>query len=142
MAPPVTTGSVPSNGGDGNCAGVSVLSLSQASIISIDSWGTGDSAEFRAVVNIDVQEAVLSNWAMEVIFPANQLQASLTSALNGGNILCQSSTPFANAVIQPNSWTESVTSGTTITVELLGTNKANLSQQSLIADTVLRVYTS
>jgi len=138
---PVTTGlSVVNPGSHSNCAGLSRASISQAVMLTVDVWGSGASAQFRAVMEVHVQEATLSNWILEFVFPSSQVQPHLNVALNGGILKCESTTPYAHAVIQPNSWVATVASGTVVTIEVLGTNRAGLSAASIIANTVLKVY--
>jgi len=142
----VTTASI-SNTPSSNCAGVSQLSLSQAVMTYADVWGTSNNGAYRAIIEITVQEAVLPYWYLEIIFPMTQIQASISSADNGGTLMCQTNFPTSmlhpsHAVIQPTSWSTNVHSGTTITVEIFGNNLGGLSAQSLIANTLLQVYTS
>jgi len=145
VPPVITTGH---NGGSsgviqaGNCARVSVLSLSQAVVTSIDAWGSGSTATFHIIVEIHVQEAILNMWYLEVVFPSNQITPRLTQVLNGGSLLCSGNTPVPNAVIQPLSWDKNVPSGTTITVEIFGNNLANLSPNEILSNTILQVFTS
>jgi len=135
----VTTGTSQTNPTSNTCAGSFVSSISQAVMVSIDAWGTTSSAQYRAVIEIHVQEEVLSNWYLEVIFPSNQNRPQLTSAVNGGNLKCQSSLPAYHAIIQPNSWTTTVTAGTTIVVEIQGNNLSNLNKQAIMANTRLQM---
>jgi len=137
---PVTTGLSIVNPAHSNCAGLSRASISQAVMLTVDVWGSGASAQFRAVMEVHVQEATLTKWILEYIFPSSQIQPHLNVAMNGGTLKCETTTPYAHAVIQPNSWVATVTSGTVITIEVLGTNRAGLSAASIIANTVLKVF--
>jgi hypothetical protein len=136
---PSTTGAAQSNGQTGQtCANVALTpSLSQAVMVSVDTWGS----QYRGVIEIHAQEAVLSNWMLELIFPSNQQNPTLTSAVNAGNIKCQGSTPVNHAVIQPNSWSKSVSSGNVLTIEVFGSNHAQLSGQDIMSNTQLVLYT-
>jgi len=139
-----TTGQAPSPSPSGqNCAGaITLQSSSQATMTYVDSWGSGSSAMYRAVIEIDVQESLLSNWRLQIVFPSNQVYPTLTSSDNAGAIQCQSnqSSP-KHAVIKPAGWAAHVYSGSTLTVEVFGTNAAGLTSQQIIANTQLMVYT-
>jgi len=138
-----TTGQSPPNPTGSNCAGaITTISSSQATMTYVDSWGSGASAMYRAVIEIDVQESLLSNWRLQIVFPNNQVNPMLTSSDNAGSIQCQSNqSSFKHAVIKPSGWAAHVYSGSTLTVEIFGTNAAGLTSQQLIANTQLMVYT-
>jgi len=128
--------------GPQTCANVALVqSMSQAVIVSVDTWGSGSSAQYRAVVEIHVQEAILSNWLLELIFPQTQQNPTITSAVNAGNVKCQGSSPVNHAIIQPNSWSKSVSSGTVLTIEVFGSNHATLSSHEIMSNTQLTVFT-
>jgi len=93
------------------------------------------------VVQIDVQEAALTNWVLRYIPPSTEVSPHLTSAVNGGNLLCEGHSPFIHDIVQPNAWTLTVQSGTVITIELQGSNLAGLSEAYIAANTRLAVFT-
>jgi len=134
-----TTGmvSTPTPTPSSNCAGASVLSQSQATIMSVDTWTTS----FRMVVNIDVQEASLPHWYLEVIWPSSATATSVSATYNAGMLQCQSTTPNLHAVFKPvASWAMNVPSGTVLTVEILASNTNNMSPDYLMANTQVKVF--
>jgi len=138
---PVTTAYVapfPSpNGNSQNCAGATKLSSSTASISSVDTW----SNEFRAVINIQVVEPVLTNWLLEIIWPSNAVSTQVLSIFNSGSLICQSTSPINHAMLGPvASWANNVQSGNLITIEVEATN-TNMNSQFIMANTQFRIYT-
>jgi len=132
-----SSGSPSPNGNTQNCAGATTLSRSTASIASVDAWG----ASFRAVININVVEPVLTNWRLEIIWPSNAVNTQVHTTFNAGTLNCQSTTPVNHAIIAPvASWANNVHSGTVITIEVEATN-TNMNSQFIMANTQFRVYT-
>jgi len=137
---PISTSSIASTTVQ-TCAGALTPSLSQAVITRVETWGSGAHAQFQAVIEIHVQEAVLSNWYLQVIFPS-RMNPSVTSVVNGGSFKCQSTSPENHAIIQHQSWDNQATSGNTILIEIEGTNTANLSANQLESEIVVKVLHS
>jgi hypothetical protein len=120
----------------GNCAGLTDVSSSTASVTSVDVW----SNSFRMVIQLNVQEPVLSSWMIEVIWPSNAINTQIQSTYNGGIVACQGSSPVSHAMIKPiASWADNLTQGSTLNVELVATN-TNMNSEFIMSNTVLRVY--
>jgi len=138
-SPPSPTPSPPSptpSGNTQNCAGVTTLSTSQATMVSVDNWGSG----FRAVIQIHVQENVIGVWYLDIIWPSAATSLSVSTSYNAGTLQCQGTTPSRHAVIKSTSWAASSTSGTIMTVEVMVTNSNNMNTQFLMANTQLKVF--
>jgi len=133
----LTTASSPQpNGNDGNCAGVSTLSSSTATITSVDAW----SNVFRIVVAIQVSESVLSGWRLEILWPSNAVNTQIQSVYNGGVLACQSNSPMRHSIIKPvASWADNLTAGSTQYVEIVATN-TNMDTGFIQSNTVVKVF--
>jgi len=125
------------------CSGLNLTpSTSEAAIIFAETWGSDDSAQFRAVIQMGIQEDdLLENWVLEYIPPSSQISPSLTIALHSGVVLCESTEPYPHDIIVPFPWMNSVPSGELVTLEVVGSNLANLDAETIITETVLNVYT-
>jgi len=124
--------------GDSNCAGVTVPSLSTATIVSVDAWSTA----FHAIFQIQVEEPILSYWYLEIVWPSTSDSTSITAVYNAGILQCQSSMPNTHAVIVPVAqWAMDFVSGSVLTVEVIATNN-NMSPQYIMENTQLFVFTS
>jgi hypothetical protein len=136
QAAALTTGSVPQNGNDGNCAGLATMSSSTATITSVDTW----SNVFRMVITINVNEAVLSGWRLEILWPSNAVSTQITSVYNGGVLDCQSASPMRHSVIKPvASWADNLPAGSTQVVEIVGTN-TNMDSGFIQSNTVVKLF--
>lgn len=131
---PSTTSSVASSPSM-NCAGVSTSSSSQAVITSMSYWGSG----YLATIILTINEPVLANWYVEVVYPPNQSNGNLVGAYDSASLLCQNS---HSAILQAASWAKNVPAGTQLTIEISGNNVENLSSDAIQQNTVIRVYSS
>jgi len=141
---PITTGSAqittgapsPAPINTENCAGATTLSDSTASIVSVDTWGT----TLRAVVELHVQEATLSNWMIQVIWPSNAVSTRVSAVFNAGLLQCEGTTPTRHAIIRPVAvWANNLKAGTVVTIEIMATN-TNMNSQFIKANTQLKVF--
>jgi len=131
---PSTTGA-PSSGGDGNCAGESTLSDSFVTIAAVNQWGN----TFQIVIQLHVQEEILSDWMVEVIWPNNADRTSVLRTYNGGILQCQSNTPNNHAMLKPASWANNLHKGEVNTIEIQASN-SNMSNDFIKANTRFKVY--
>jgi len=133
----LTTGVVSApSGTTQNCANAVTLSSSTVTIAAVDQW----SDVFQMSINLHVHEAVLNNWAIEVIWPANAVNTQISVVYNGGKIDCQSTSPLNHAIIIPvASWANKLPSGYVLPIEIQATN-TNMNNQFISANTQFRVY--
>jgi len=131
---PLTTGVVANSG---NCAGAINLSTSTVTISSITQW----SNVFQMVIYLHVQEPVLKNWMVEVVWPSNADSTEIITTYNGGVVDCQATTPVRHAMIVPVAgWANNLVSGSVLAIEIQASN-TNMKSQFIEANTVFRVYT-
>jgi hypothetical protein len=124
---------------------ISGTSTSSATMGDLDVWGWEAQPQYRAVVNIQVAETELSNWRLEVHFPANGEQivryGTWYSVYTDGVFTCETATP-STAVISPAAWAMTVSQGGLITVEYVASNNARLTADEIRASTSYVVYYS
>lgn len=131
VQPPVvkpTTVTVPST----NCAGVSTVSSSTATIVSVDSWGS----QFHGVINIQVNEAVLSNWVLEVTWPEGA-SAHVLRYFNAGSLQCEGS---RTSYFMPSaSWSNNLSRGSQVQVEFIASTGSNMDGNFILANSQVRL---
>jgi len=134
----VTTGmaAVPSSNPGSNCAGLTTLSSSLVTIASVDSW----SSEFHMIVLLHVQETVLRDWMIEIVWPSNAVNTQVITTYNGGSVQCQATTPENHVMIMPvANWANNLPQGYVLTVEIMATN-TNMNNDFIKANTQFNVY--
>jgi len=107
--------------------------MSGAVISVVDVWDTG----FHATVDITVTDAILSNWGLEVTWPSGHGIVTQV-AYNAASLLCQDA--FLS-VFRPASWTQTLNSGTTATVDIMASYTVSISSDFVISNTNLRILT-
>jgi len=133
---PITTGAAPEPVDSDNCAGATTLSQSTATILSVDTWGI----TLRAVIELRVQENVLSNWMLEIIWPSDAVNTKVNVVFNAGLLQCEGTSP-RHAIIRPvASWANNLKSGQVVTIEVMATN-TNMNKQYIMSNTQLKVFT-
>jgi len=144
ISPSLTTGRVtiptpspsPSPSSGSNCAKVSVVSESQASIVSVDAWST----QFIISVSITVQENLLENWYLQVTWPSAESSTSIVNTYDAGSLVCQ--TP-SYAIFDPvASWAQYVEAGDVLTIEILALNSNEMTSDYIMANTQVLVFSS
>jgi len=119
-----------------NCANAVTLSSSTVSISGIDQW----SNVFQMTINLNVAEQVLTNWLVEIIWPANAVSTSVITTYNGGVVVCQSTTPNRHVMIAPvGAWANNLQKGTSLTIIVQAEN-TNMNNQFIEANTQFKVY--
>jgi len=119
------------------------VSTSVATITSIDAYGYEYAPQYRAVVEIVVAEPTLTNWRVELHFPAGDqiVRYSQYDVYEDAAFSCE--TPQRNlAVLLPQSWSYTHNQGETITIEYVATNNGRLSADELLSVTELFVWTT
>jgi hypothetical protein len=121
-------------------------SESTAVLADLDVWGFEAAPQYRAVVLINVAEAVeLRDWRLEVHFPADGEQivryGTWYSVYTDGVFMCETDTP-STAVISPAAWANPVANGGQFRVEYVATNNARLTADEIRAFTSFVVMTA
>lgn len=125
------------SGGQGNCARLTTLSSSRASVQSVNTWGT----TFQAVITVQVAENRLSDWGVEIDFPSSMGTATVNTVYNAGKLKCTA--PGDHAVVVPAAgWANNVSQGTVLTIELQGTNPNRISDSAIANGLRFKVYKS
>jgi len=132
---PIASNPDPSSG---NCAGLTVPSISPAVITTVDTWGT----TLRMIIQITVQEASLANWQLQIIWPSQSTDTKIQAVYNAGVKGCESTTPVNHAMIQPTSWVQTQAYGSILTIEVMASNNNNLSGDYIMSNTQVTVFTS
>jgi hypothetical protein len=137
-----------------NCAGftscdAAITGVSPSSptghITQIDVYGLdGAIPQYRIQVQFTVQEAVLTNWRLEVHFPApgeDIVEYSQYDIYTDGVFKCESANPDY-VVISPAAWAMTVNQGGLITVEYVASNNARLNEAQIKAGTEFFLWTT
>jgi hypothetical protein len=123
---------------------ISGVSPSQAVFTTIDAYGYEYAPQYRAAVVITVAETLLSNWRLEIHFPAGDelvRYGTYYDVYTDGMFKCESS-DMSVAVISPQSWANPISQGNIITVEYVATNNGRLTAAQIQANTVFYVFTA
>jgi len=124
--PPVTS----------NCADLTTLSTSTATITTVNTW----SGTLQAIIELKVRESHLTNWYLQIIWPTSASTTRVQAVYNAGALDCEGTSPYRYAVIQPvGSWAKNLASGTVLTIEVHASN-TNLSPSYIQANTQIRVF--
>jgi len=120
---------------------ISATSISKAVFTTIDAYGYEYAPQYRAAVQIVVQEPVLQNWRLEVHLPVGDeiVRYSQYDIYTDGMFQCEVPTKEL-IVISPQSWAMSVTQGNTINVEYVATNNGRLTVDEIQAVTQFFVF--
>lgn len=101
-----------------NCAGLtSVVSSTVLTITDVDSW----SNVFRVAIEMDINEDV-SNWMLQIIFPSDAFDTTITDVFNAGVLKCSSNSPTRHSMLAPASWATDLKAGEQVFLEFKAIN--------------------
>jgi len=101
-----------------NCAGLTtVVSSTVLTITDVDTWSNAMRVEIKMHINEDV-----SNWMLQVIFPSDAADTTISDVLNAGVLRCSANSPTRHAMIAPSSWATNLKAGEEVYMEFQATN--------------------
>lgn len=116
-----------------SCAGPLSASTSTARIESLDSWGS----QFHVLVKVTVSEQVLSDWVLQVQWPAQAASSQIIRWFNSGTLQCEDT---MNSYFKPvAAWANNLSRGTEFEVEFISSNPDNLDVNFLLSNIQLQV---
>jgi len=121
-----------------NCAGLSNVvdpSLVTLTINTVDTWSNVFRMEIQMDIHVD-----LSDWMLQVIWPAEAVDTQITAVYNAGDLRCSASVPTRHEMIEPAAkWANNLKAGEQMFVELRATN-TNMDSNFLKTNTQLRLF--